>query len=128
MPVELKNIKGGGLHYVAYLIDDSAISSPLKPNFSGLGSSITAPTRRDSSRVPVSHPTTISMTPSTTKEYADLHKGMHHPLPVQLQPILQLPLHVRRIQEMGGGPILGGFALPQWVQSDVVPSLGVLRL
>lgn len=69
MPVELRNIKGGGLHYVAYLNNNTAISSPPKLNSSALVSNTIAPTRKDSSRILAALPTMITTTPSTTKEY-----------------------------------------------------------
>lgn len=47
MPVELKNIKGGGLHYVTYTLHNAATSLQRRPNFSGPVSRITPRTRRD---------------------------------------------------------------------------------
>lgn len=69
MPVELRNIKGGGIHYVAYLVPNPAISSRPKPSSSAPVLSITAPTRRDWLRILAARPTTTTTTPSITKEY-----------------------------------------------------------
>lgn len=73
MPVELKNIKGGGLHYVAYVFTYSGISSQLRPNSSEPVLNITVLTRKDLSREPVFHPIMTSMIPSITKEYLSNH-------------------------------------------------------
>ena len=47
MPTELRNIKGGGLHYVAYPTLHEVISSPLRPSSSAPVSSTTPPTTND---------------------------------------------------------------------------------
>lgn len=47
MPTELRNIKGGGLHYVAYPTPHAVISSPPRPNSSAPVSSTTRPTTND---------------------------------------------------------------------------------
>jgi len=72
MPVELKNIKGGGLHYVAYNTIYLVIFSPQKLNFSELVWNTTAPMKKDSSKELVSLLIMTSMTLSTTKEYLRL--------------------------------------------------------
>jgi hypothetical protein len=69
MPVELRNIKGGGLHYVAYPFLYIVISLQLKPNSSEPVSSTTVQTKKDLSRVQDSHPIMISMMLSIMKEY-----------------------------------------------------------
>jgi hypothetical protein len=68
MPIELRNIKGGGLHYVAYKEFKTAISSQLRRSFSEQVLSTTLPTTsawsRDQEILPIRAITTIS----TTKE------------------------------------------------------------
>ena len=69
MPVELRNIKGGGIHYVAYLITHTATMNHLKANYSEQVSGIAVVTMRDLSKIPGDLLTTIITTPLTMKEY-----------------------------------------------------------
>ena len=68
MPTELRNIKGGGLHYVAYKSIHLVTLSRLKPSSSELGWNTTEHKRKDSSKIQEGHQHQITMTQLTTKE------------------------------------------------------------
>lgn len=68
MPIELRNIKGGGLHYVAYKEFKIAISSQPRLSFSEQVLSTILPTTSAWSRDQEILPTRAITTISTTKE------------------------------------------------------------
>lgn len=128
MPTELRNIKGGGLHYVAYPTLHAEISSLPRRSSSALVSSTTQPTTRGWSRDQGCPPTRATTTRSTTKEYPLYHSGLHHPLALSFQPAVQLPLHVWRRQEILRGQVARRQHLSQRLQGHVVPWIPLLHL
>lgn len=68
MPIELRNIKGGGLHYVAYREFKIVISSQQRLSFSEQVLSTTLPTTSAWLRDQEILPTRATTTTSTTKE------------------------------------------------------------
>lgn len=68
MPTELRNIKGGGIHYVAYNSLHLVISSLPKQNSSEQDWNITGPKKKDSSKTPEDLLHQIITIQSTTKE------------------------------------------------------------
>ena len=65
---ELRNVKGGGIHYVAYIIIHSVTTKLPKLNSSELVWDIADPTTIDSSKTLEDHQILTSTIISTTKE------------------------------------------------------------
>ena len=76
MPVELRNIKGGGINYVAYHKHYSEITNPPRPNSSELVLSTTEPMKKDSLKIPEGLQSVTIMTTSTMKEYICDYLGL----------------------------------------------------
>ena len=88
MPVELRNIKGGGINYVAYHKHYSEITNPPRPNSSELVLSTTEPIRKDSSKIPEDLQSVTITTISTMKEYICHYLGLCRSLTIIFQPVL----------------------------------------
>lgn len=115
----LKNIRGGGLHYVKQYTSPYPATMPLQRlRFSEevLDTSPTTLSLWSRAAETTGQPITIR---SVTREYMFGDSGIYRSCEVSQQPVFQLRIHARRPQKVHLGPINNKLLLPKDFENDL---------
>lgn len=100
MPLELKNIKGGGLHYVRYFMyNRKRLQKHLDSNFQRRSATLHE-TPRETDYWSKKQARRLSRQDRLRKSMMFSNAGLHRSLALAKHSVFKLPLHVRRVQEV----------------------------